>query len=363
MFTEPANAREISRELHGAVAHEGDGGDSNRGYRIPGRDEADLSWFFGPGAAYFEKSTFGIMLERAIQFGQHTEPCETCGGLGFLELTAEEMVSRAAKFEELAAARRSDDALAGRSDDEIDRVRELRKDEHKSISAEATCPGCAGSKYERSRLKLRVGTSFACTSGCPKCKGRRRDRAGEPCVTCEASGYVVPVTANPKGGSTDDEGWCPDDEALVRYALVSRRLDRLSESAFEALKLFYGDRGSRWAGKVQGRLLALYPLTPAGAKLAARGITREMRDTLGELGLRLDEAIWNECEAQRATPTANRKQQLEKAHAQAGELLYAASLEWRDTGPAQVMRLTDPESVRQVETETANCVPSTLAVA
>lgn len=317
----------------------------NQGYRISGRDEADLSWFFGPGAAYFEKSTFGIMLERAILFGQQTETCETCKGLGFVELSAEEMIARAAAFASLAAARKGDDALPGRSDEETDRLRGLRKEQHASLCAEADCPDCGGSKFDRSRIKLRLGSSFACTAGCPKCRGALRDRSGDVCEECLAAGYIVPVTANPKAGSPEDEGWCPDDEALVRYALVSRRLDRLSDAALEVLSLFYGDRGARWAGTVQGRMLSLYHLTQAGGKLAARGITAVMRDTLGELGLRLDEAIWNECEAQRATPTATRKQQLEKAHEQAVELFRSASTEWLGTG--NVVRIA------QTPTETA----------
>jgi hypothetical protein len=118
---------------------------------------------------------------------------------------------------------------------------------------------------------------------------------------------------------------------LIRFARVGRRLSKVSERTFEVLKLFYGDVGTRWASKVQGRLLALYALTPAGGKLAKRGITAEMRKTLGELGRRLDEAIWNECEEQRSNPEANRAKQLEAARVQADDLLNHASIEWRTT--------------------------------
>lgn len=307
-------------------------------YRLPWKDEADLSWYFGPGAAYFEKSTFGIMLERAILFGQQTEPCERCGTLGFVELTAEEMVARAAKFESLAAARRADDVASDmQSDEEVARLRELRNREHRSICAEATCPECKGRKYVLTRVPLRVGMAFSSTALCTRCMGTRRTASGDPCPRCDAMGYFEPVTVNkaPEGGN--EEGWCPDDEALVRYALVSRRLDRMTDSGIEVLQLFYGDRGARWAGTKEGRLLALYHLTPAGAKLAARGITREMRETLGELGLRLDEAVWNECEAQRQRPTATRASQLERSREQAERLLGAASEQWCATGSTEAV--------------------------
>lgn len=301
--------------------------------QISTRDEANLSWFFGPGATQFEKSTFGIMLERATQFGQHAEACDTCAGLGFVELTAEQMVDRAGEFAALAAARKADDADESRSDEEAARLRELRDDEYKSICGQANCPECDGKRLTVSRILLREGTAFSCTSVCRKCHGSQRLASGDPCPRCDAMGYIEPVSANKGPLKADEEGWCPDDEALVRYALVSRRLDRVGESTFEVLRLFYGDRGTRWAGTIQGRIMVLYHLTPAGGKLAARGITAKMREALGELGLRLDEAIWNECEAQRQKPSDKRKSQIDSAHLQALRLLGAASVEWNATGP------------------------------
>lgn len=329
--------------------------------RISPHDEADLSWFFGPGAACFEKSTFGMALDRAVQFGQAAEPCASCAGLGFVELTAEQMVERAKRYEALSAERKDDDATAAtRSDEEVTRLREKRDAQQRALGAESDCPDCNAGRGEVKRIKVRVGDAFSATARCTLCKGRKTLN-GKACDLCLGEGYFVPVTVNSSAPKTDEEGWCPDDEALIRYARVSKRLDRLSEGAFEALQLFYGDRGCRWASTIQGRLLALYALTPAGGKLAARGITQQMRETMGELGLRLDEAIANECEAQRMTPTETRKKQLASAREQAARLLEAASVEWLATGLARTVgEVTHPSEGCKVDERTNVTVTASL---
>lgn len=72
-------------------AHGSDGGDGGVAVThtasdsVSGRDEADLTWYFGPGACAFERSTFGAMLAAIERDAYVSEPCGACGSTGIVE--------------------------------------------------------------------------------------------------------------------------------------------------------------------------------------------------------------------------------------------------------------------------------------
>jgi hypothetical protein len=45
---------------------------------LPTNDVADLCWHFGIGQTYFERSTFGMQMERQARFHYTSEPCPDC---------------------------------------------------------------------------------------------------------------------------------------------------------------------------------------------------------------------------------------------------------------------------------------------
>ncbi|HET9954150.1 MAG TPA: hypothetical protein VFQ61_06585 [Polyangiaceae bacterium] len=181
--------------------------------------EADLDWFCSHGQEIFESSAFGAVLERQATYGQECAPCERCGGSGFTK----------------------DDG---------------------------TCRSCRGLGGKPRRLRAeassRRGRLLCGSARCGRCQGR----TGLKCDRCGGAGYVdtAPI------GSTSERheeplAFTPDEQALTRYAQVSRWLIRAGQWAAVRLQTYYGVPGHRWAGTKWGRVFSLVPLTGAGAKM------------------------------------------------------------------------------------------------
>lgn len=256
-------------------------------------EEADLSWYFGPGAAYFERSTFGDQLRRAAEFSQGSQPCETCEGFGFVQLTAEEIIARNRRITELEHAIRE---RLRTIEDQEKRDREIAKlaREREKLNEETVCAACSGTKVSARRLN-------------------RKPKA---------------LTARPRPAQREELRTEPEDWALCRYARVSRRLDQLPDEIVNVLRLYYGDIGTRWASEREGRLLALYALTAPGKKLARRGVSKRDADALEGLGVRPDESVVSQANAQRANPDTTRGRLLLEARGQAKRLLADAARVW-----------------------------------
>jgi hypothetical protein len=248
---------------------------------IPESDQSALSWYFGPGAAYFERSTFGEQIERTDRLNHVSEICDACDGLGFVELTADQIAARVKDF---------DDAKATENP-------EKRLEKWTEVCARTLCKAC-----KRGVVATRINTSKR-----------------------------VPLTARPKTTSDHEPGQAPDDEALQRYARVSRRLSRMPEDMRGVLRLFFGDVGMWCASKREGRIMALYSLTPAGRKLVARGLPAEAASILNGMGVRPDQAISEHADQQRSDRKEWRATLLLRARESALVLLAKASREWEAT--------------------------------
>lgn len=140
-----------------------------------------------------------------------------------------------------------------------------------------------------------------------------------------------PLTARPKKDSGEGSGYTPDDSALTRYAIVSRRLDLVAaahgKAMVEVLVAYYGDVGSRWGRTPHGRLFAVYALTGAGHKLVRMSMAR----TSEGITLSAAERIGVEAETEKTQPKPNRRALLDAAAGQALTLYERASAAWNAT--------------------------------
>lgn len=270
------------------------------------RDEADLSWFFGPGQGAFERSVFGAMIRRLDLRAHLSKRCHRCDGVGF---TDADILGSAAWFAENKPVR-------GTTSEQWEKWLQ-KADDH-----QPRCGDCDGGGV----ISLRLPRKAPRRNGYKRC---RDCRGVSGAVTCECGGkgYLVCEPAFP-AGSSEEVGYTPDEGALQRYALVSRRLDRAGDSSGrvrETLGVYYGDVGARWGRTRHGRLFGLYALTPAGKKLLMRG---------GESGTTLTpaERLGVEAELERAQPKPNRRALLTAAHMQALEMFGTAALAWNGAG-------------------------------
>ena len=82
--------------------------------------------------------------------------------------------------------------------------------------------------------------------------------------------------------------WVPDDELLQRYGRVSWRLVYVSRAYRQALEAYYRPEAFRWETYALGRLIVLYALTEAGARLLENRARRlEAEDVTGPAVFRL----------------------------------------------------------------------------
>jgi len=121
----------------------------------------------------------------------------------------------------------------------------------------------------------------------------------------------------------------PEDADLVRAARVSRRLrwvQQADPAAEQTLEAYYGRAGARWARTDQGRMFALYPLTPAGEKFV-RGDIAKRPDSEATA----HERLLAEVQVQLVAPTQQRRELLARIHTQSERRLNAAWDAWRVT--------------------------------
>jgi hypothetical protein len=235
---------------------------------IKPRDEAILGWYFGPGQLQFHRSTFGAQLERARTFGHDSEACVDCCGTGFT----------------CSGAR-----LTQPEDDD-------------------TCPRCWGAGVIARRRR----------------NGERGPRPGQ-----RWEDYLVArenaLTARPTAELRIESGIEPDHETLMRMARVVKRLARVDPRTKLVLLAYYGDVGERWARTKLGRVLALYPLTPAGLKLLRMGEERSVVE------LPPHERIATEASNQLLQPKIVRGKLLVACRDQSKELLVKAAIDWNES--------------------------------
>ncbi len=262
---------------------------------VSGQDEASLSWFFGQGLSIYDKSTFGPIVEKIQLDGYSSTVCGKCDGAGIIEEKGGVTL-----------------------DDKCQSCDGSGLHPRKAGESQKWCLTCDG-------LGRVVPYEVVLDGGgwCPSCKGtgsgcvERRALRRQRCSWCKPDPIVVanetlggttkyeivaarvpthccpnclgtgdePLTA--KRMQKDDEGGgvLGNDTALTRFAITSRRADRvkaISPALHAALEAFYGDVGNRWARTPFGRMFALYHLTSAGKKLARMGIENPDRKVTGK---------------------------------------------------------------------------------
>lgn len=218
---------------------------------IPLDDQIELEWYFAIGISRFSRSSFGPMIDRMLALGWASEPCPACDhGIRWdFEIRAHDWTDSAGH-----------------------RHREIAWIDPETRRAYPTneCPRCRGTGVEGRPLRAQQPTRTGYRR-CAQCHGVGEDEYGETCHFCGGRTYrVAPPafrTCPPNGGGAA----APDDGNLQRMARVSRRLAEV-RVAFEpsplVLAALYSAAGLRWA--TRGRpLLALYPLTPSGARICS----------------------------------------------------------------------------------------------
>jgi len=168
-----------------------------------------------------------------------------------------------------------------------------------------------------------------------------------------SSPHVPPTALHVAHG--EGAGYEVDDETLIRFARVSRRMlavERRSALHKRALEAFFGDRGSMWAaatadrrgergevvwrGAGPGSIAALYILTPRGQAFVAGERARAAKRAAGAAMPHLtdDEVLASAFAVQAVQPDPLRVARLNRVRDEAERLLGEALRLWREVGGA-----------------------------
>lgn len=112
---------------------------------------------------------------------------------------------------------------------------------------------------------------------------------------------------------------------MDRYAVISRRLDRVPRQSVSVLQRYYGDDGARCGGSRHGRIMALYPLTATGRALLASAGSSPV--SMGQLD-RFSSWLLEDTSR---TPNLTRRAALARVDSEARELYRAAVEAWNAT--------------------------------
>lgn len=274
-----------------------------RSSRLSLRDEALLGWFFCEGQSVFERSTFGTILSRQEHLAFRTKPCPRCNGMTFTDEDLKRSTSRLRAGVDPESCEPECSKCQGRGsvpDGRVKAPRPIRRH----------CKPCGGTGENLRRV---AGTDLRVDVGCRVCDG-----------TGMRDGY----DANLDGDEENEPSHTPEDWALQRYAVASRRLSQIRPEHAEVLRAFFGLEGlrcgaghpSRPNDPAPGRLYAVYQLTRAGRKWLTR---IENRQELSRCGLLLTE--WH---LQQTQPAKWRRELLEACRDQARTLYEQASRAW-----------------------------------
>ena len=209
------------------------------------QDEQDLGWYFGPGQSCFERSTFGVVLERQRALACHEARCRSCKGTGFKGGTSAKSARDEYSTLNVLFTETEMQALRAKLDD-----------------LDSQCPSCRGSGAV---LSHKSGGNHSQTSSyrCKRCKGA----AGKlDCPDCRGAGYVECNPVRVASSSRGESGYEVDGATQERYSRVSRQLQSIGPINASVLQAYYGDIGARWQSR-PGRIFAVYPLTAAGKNI------------------------------------------------------------------------------------------------
>lgn len=301
-------------------------------------NESFLIWFCGPGQSAFQRSNFGSTIDRILAGARVSENCAQCQGtgvdissLGFKlehdsEINCRPLGEERVRLDDGGAEREA--PACGRRCGWCSKCLGQRAQvgEPSTLAAKSRrgwCSKCRGQGVIERELKPSKSSREGYRR-CKDCKG-----AGRGCPKCTERGYLV---VDPVFETAVDEGsgYVPSHDALDRYAKVSRWLGLVAEhsnAAVEVIRTYCGEVGARWARTRHGRIMALYPLTPAGKKLVSMGLEGGKQ----EVQLSAAERIGVHAELERLQPQERRRLLLDAAHEQAEAYLAAAAGIWDQT--------------------------------
>lgn len=295
-------------------------------------DEAALSWYFGQGLSIYDRSTFGAMLQRVTLDGFFSGPCDKCHGEGILNDGGFAMSKRCRRCEGTGEVGEHSKPCGDCQGSGVVTPYEV-KAEHGGWCGE--CHGTGSTPVARHGMRH---------AKCSGCNGVKWSAARARCGICLGSG-IEPVTASPVTTPDSSSGVMPDDTALTRFAITSRRLaavyDR-SPALFVALECYYGDVGARWGRDDFGRLFALYALTPSGKRLSRWGEAKKAQG-VQDITHTAQERVGVQAVLEKTQPKRERTVLLLAANAQSKELYARAAGAWNTVqagrGDAALKRL------------------------
>lgn len=189
------------------------------------------------------------------------------------------------------------------------------------------------------------------TVKCGGCRGAGIRADGAWCQKCAGTG-AFPIALQrdnrspeelPVHDTRGEGGYVPDDGTMARYAVVSRRVSALPHRLQRALEAFHGPHGSRCDCPQAWRLVALFPLVPAGHRLVRLALD-DMHDAEVSERYRSMPA-YEQCYWQVAAQRTNRRPQrgalIDAAAEQAGALYVEAASAFMDACKAAGVRSND----------------------
>lgn len=291
-------------------------GSSSVGFRP--RDEEAFRWYFRDGQRRFQRSTHGAIVARLERDSAGCVQCRICRGAGILdcEKSLKRHIERKKTTEKVRKwiIRAEHKDVDGRDAGPI--LHEEETEVWAPVGIGSYCQFCKGTGVRpKSRPK---------TIRCPDCSGLMKAER-QRCGTCHGRGRVSPDVGNWKGRE-ESAGVEVDGDTLRRFAVISRRLSRVSQRHQQTIEDYFGPLGEYWGGhSVQaGRLVALQPRTKSGRKLLQR--TRKKGDEA--TGATPEQRIDSQWALQTRDPKTWRYELLEASMREAQQLVDSAAKAW-----------------------------------
>lgn len=251
-------------------------------------DEAALAWFFGPGAALYERSTLGAILAKLARDSATSETCRRCHGAGILDGDGGFTLTDACEFCSGSGRARNGRTLCAACKGFGCASAPRRK----QVERGGWCPSCSGTGATPVEEGKRRRTPCSVCSAPYDLSGKRRARTRRAgCSHCLGTGEE-PISVKQMHKAQEGSGIQADETALTHYASVSRRVQqvrRTSAVLADALAAWYGPKGQQRAEDGESRGPLLYALTAAGRDYL-QALEDQHSESLAELRERADES-------------------------------------------------------------------------
>jgi hypothetical protein len=280
-------------------------------------DESAITWFFLFGQVRFQRSVHGAMVDRLIRDSMGSARCCVCHGAGIIG--DEEGVARhrgvGKPTEKRKAWRITEESPTGTQPERGRGIAtDEQRDEYHQVSVGSCCQFCNGTGW--------VAKRRASVDKCDACSGQPSS-ARLACPECLGTSRRM-YTARPTHAEHQESGVEVDGDTLKRFAVVSRRLERMCAADRLTLERYYGAHGFSWANQPGGRIVGLLEFTRAGRALLRR--TRVKGDE--QTGASRAERIAVQLDAQTRAPEPWRGALIDEAREQAESALRIAHSQW-----------------------------------